>query len=902
VEAAVLSGAVLAASLAWGSMPVSDVVIDAPGARDVGQLEEFFGVRAGDTLSRMEIRRGVHALIASRQVEDVVATIDVDGAGAAIVLKVQVATAVDSIEVKGLSRRHKRAVREALDIVSGQVLRVAAFEQTMRKAEGVLRDEGYPFASLDANLDFDLGRGTVAVTITGDAGQPLLAGSMEAPGAGLSQDELWRETGLNVGKRLSQKVLSQARWELTRSLRRSGYWEAEVGLPRTAGPTDRAHVSIEVERGPRYKLELEGAKLKKSLRNEALPFVDGAEGFSEASLDMTIRAVRSWAQRNGRFRAVVEGELVDEGNERVLHIRADFGPRTKVESVEFPGAEPVGNDLLRSRVSARTGSPGRWRGEPVDEDSLAADAASVRATLIKAGYAQAEVATPRVVPDGEGVRIEFPVELGARRTVGRLGVIGVPDGLMPAALPLVVGGPWSLAGEEATRQLLVDAIKNAGYADARVTIAHDCAEDGTCNVEVTAAPGPKVALGRLVVAGLGKTKPEVVEKVLRLEPGSVLSPEASLAAHRRLLALGIFKQASTKPLPGLGAGLARDVVLDLTEAPTRSVGFGIGWDTIAHTSLSITWSELSLLGTARSLYFDARYSSREARWQVSLREPAELGLLGVPVWVSAFRTDETYDTYDLLRRGMWVQFGDQRRRPRRALLRYDYEITVPDAPDEILSELEREHQEAKIASLTPIFEYDSRDDPFEPHRGVQASLEYQNAFPLFDADSEFHKLSLLLSGFRGVGGGVFVASARLGAIEPKDPVDDTSDNLVLPIAVRYFAGGRISHRAFPIDRLGIPGETLEEDGDPIGGAGLALLNLEWRFPVVGAVGGALFVDSGNVWADWRDMSGEDLRWGAGLGVRVATPIGPLRLEYGWKLDRLDGESTGELFFAFGNPF
>jgi outer membrane protein insertion porin family len=120
--------------------------------------------------------------------------------------------------------------------------------------------------------------------------------------------------------------------------------------------------------------------------------------------------------------------------------------------------------------------------------------------------------------------------------------------------------------------------------------------------------------------------------------------------------------------------------------------------------------------------------------------------------------------------------------------------------------------------------------------------------------------------------------------------------------VRFFAGGRVTHRAFPLDKLGRPGETLDENGDPIGGAGLALANLEWRFPVFGAIGGALFIDSGNVWSDWRDINAGQFRWGAGLGLRVATPVGPVRLEYGWKLDRKPGESAGELFFSFSNPF
>jgi outer membrane protein assembly factor BamA len=96
--------------------------------------------------------------------------------------------------------------------------------------------------------------------------------------------------------------------------------------------------------------------------------------------------------------------------------------------------------------------------------------------------------------------------------------------------------------------------------------------------------------------------------------------------------------------------------------------------------------------------------------------------------------------------------------------------------------------------------------------------------------------------------------------------------------------------------------TLDNEGGPIGGAGLLLANLELRFPVTGSVGGSVFIDGGNVWPSRHDISVKGMRWGAGLGVRIETPAGPFRIEYGWKLDRLAGESGGELFFSFGNPF
>jgi outer membrane translocation and assembly module TamA len=128
------------------------------------------------------------------------------------------------------------------------------------------------------------------------------------------------------------------------------------------------------------------------------------------------------------------------------------------------------------------------------------------------------------------------------------------------------------------------------------------------------------------------------------------------------------------------------------------------------------------------------------------------------------------------------------------------------------------------------------------------------------------------------------------------------------ISERLFAGGSTSHRAYGRDELGLVGQTLfavgEGEGDlrPVGGNGLLLGNLDLRFPVLGAVGGVVFLDAGNVWADWREIRPGEAKLGVGLGVRYLSPIGPLRAEIGWKLDREPGEDPYRVFVSIGNPF
>jgi len=543
-----------------------------------------------------------------------------------------------------------------------------------------------------------------------------------------------------------------------------------------------------------------------------------------------------------------------------------------------------------------------WGAEPVDDETLQADLVSLLATLREEGFAESTVSPARIVPEGRGVAIEFSVTEGPRFLVSELEIEDVPPAVSVGELPLKVGSPWSLERQEQAREVILDALREAGYADARVHVVRDCPE-GQCRVLMEALPGLQVTLDRVVVAGLVRTRRGVVDRIARLRPGDPLSDDHLLEAQRRLLGLGVFQRINARVIPGQEAGPRRGVVLEVEEGRTKGFTFGAGWNTEDQFRLSAGWSELNLFGTGRSLSVDGRVSNREKRFQISYREPARLGLLGFPTWVSVYRFEERLPAFDFQRRGTWVEFGDRLKRPWRTLLRYDYQIVGSNAPDEIKSELERDRQDLSIASLTPVLEWDTRDDIFSPRRGVLLSMEWQNAFKAFVADAVFNKLSLSLATHTPFMAGVLAGSVRAGGIEPGGGTKE----VVLP--ARFFAGGRVSHRAFPTDRLGIPGLTLSRNGDPVGGGGLLLVTGEWRFPVWGPVGGVTFVDGGNVWPGWRDIAPRELRWGAGFGVRVETPVGPLRLEYAWKfepevLDPGAGirESRTQLFLSFGNPF
>ena len=171
---------------------------------------------------------------------------------------------------------------------------------------------------------------------------------------------------------------------------------------------------------------------------------------------------------------------------------------------------------------------------------------------------------------------------------------------------------------------------------------------------------------------------------------------------------------------------------------------------------------------------------------------------------------------------------------------------------------------------------------------------------------------------------VFAGSARLGlatgfprtVVSQDDqgrPVVNVVDNL--PQSERFFAGGDTTVRGFALDRLGVqhipprPNDTLDKDGFPLGGNGLVVLNAELREPLRWGVSAVGFIDGGNVFARPSDIDLTTLRSSVGFGIRWKSPLGPFRIDYGFKvnrrpisLDPLVLESRGQWWFSFGQAF
>ncbi|HXU08169.1 MAG TPA: outer membrane protein assembly factor, partial [Blastocatellia bacterium] len=237
-------------------------------------------------------------------------------------------------------------------------------------------------------------------------------------------------------------------------------------------------------------------------------------------------------------------------------------------------------------------------------------------------------------------------------------------------------------------------------------------------------------------------------------------------------------------------------------------------------------------------------------------------------------------------------------------------------PDLPISEIQRNAQPIRLGRIGPSFIRDKRDNKFDPTAGNQTLGSLFFAASALGGNEQFVKFFIEHDRFYAVPrfrDTVYSFSVRLGLASP------FGGKQTLPISERFFAGGARDLRGFgfeeagpqqPVRKRDVRGNlVLDSNGNPIlvasplGGNGLLVINNEVRFPLWGPIGGTLFSDTGNVFARVRDMKPGNITESVGFGLRLKTPVGPIRFDYGFiVLNKPPGVSSSHKHFTIGQTF
>jgi outer membrane protein insertion porin family len=564
----------------------------------------------------------------------------------------------------------------------------------------------------------------------------------------------------------------------------------------------------------------------------------------------------------------------------------------KVKKVVISGNSEFSRNQLLQNIKTR---PSRiWKRREFSHATLARDVRVLTEFYKSQGFLDAAVKIDSVRVDTAKARawVALKISEGPRTYVDSV-VIGGTAALrveeIRKQMKTQAGKPFLSRGIDSDIGLILEMLGKKGYLEARVMSNVRLAADRHgATIVFTVSDGWQITVGDVRIAGLEKTRPKALERELAFREGEVLTSTRIRKSTRQLYHSGLFAGASVKPrlLGAAGADSAsggrRDVLVGVQEAKYFKVEGGVGYGTVDRLRSSLETSYSNFGGMGRSAGFRARFSSIIRRGEVAVSDP---WIVGLPL---QFNTAVYYEkhtdprTFEGIVRGLRVG----------AATRPYFNITHGlSFRLESISGTSDNDTRSFILSNT----YDSRDNWFDPRTGTFAQVDGEVAGLGGRNTNHFIKIKGDLRRYFPIGPKSMVSSAVRGGW-----VREYAPSTEVPPLDRFYAGGSSTLRGFPDKWLGYNTAS----GDTSGGGLMLVLNFaEYRFPIYKFFGGALFLEAGNIWDSLEDMKQDfGLRWNAGAGLRISTPIGIVRLDFGFVLDRKSGEDIGTFHPSFGQPF
>jgi outer membrane protein insertion porin family len=412
-----------------------------------------------------------------------------------------------------------------------------------------------------------------------------------------------------------------------------------------------------------------------------------------------------------------------------------------------------------------------------------------------------------------------------------------------------------------------------GYHDARVS-SDVLLEDGAGDITYLVSEGEKVYLSEVTPVGAPKVNIRRIKTVIGLQSGMLLTNERIAGARKRIYELDLFSRVRVREeIQETG----RKLVFDLTQKEPISLGLRAGYSVLDGPKTAITVRHNNLFGSIRRAMILGKLSFREHGLEIHYRDPITLG--------------------------HWLEHGggcrfEQRRELGYRVGRIGGYVTLIPHPFSIRCEVERirvyDVEIESLAtegiewlpSLTLGVSLDTRDDPIRPRRGWMLANRIEFAGFVFDAKSNFIRDEFRYRVFFPLRKSTFGVRVDAGLARPFDPT------VRIPIHSRFFLGGATTVRGYDEYRIG----PKDRQDYPFGGERYGLVSLELRIPLFWLFSTAVFCDVGSLGQRLDDPE-IDPKVGLGLGLRLHTPLGPIRVDYARNL-----EGSGAFHFAIGEAF
>ncbi|MSO34944.1 MAG: outer membrane protein assembly factor [Acidobacteria bacterium] len=970
VAALLLAGVTTARAEQYLGRTVADVRVDVAGVvlADPAVID-LVETRIGEPLTMINIRSTIDHLVGLGRFEDVRVFASPSDQGVIVRWLLTPVRRIGTVEVDGDAQLPDAAIRAELADRFGAQPSVSRVADMVGALEAFYADRGFRRAAILSRLEEDEPqpeRVTLVLTVSAGTRVPVRVVTVTTT-ALVPEAEVLRRLNLQAGRPFDRTALDTRIAGYEEELRGRGYYEARVRQSHDfSADGTGVDVRVEVEVGPHVRVVFAGDPLAGDA--ETLVPIREERSVDEDLLEDASRRIEDALRREGYRAAQAPYVRRQDGDQVVVTFTVTRGLQHRVGTVDVAGLSGLVRAELAPLLQVRTGEA--FVEARVGAVAAAITELYRVRGFTQAAVKPAIQVLPAETRGGASFRpvdVRFDIQEGPQTLVSVVafeGTNAIRPAQLAARMALAAGRPFYRPRLAADRDALQRVYRSLGYQS--VSVISQLAfsnERSRVAITWTVAEGPRILVDRVLIKGNRRTGIDLIRRELTIRSGSPISDDALVESQRQLAATGLFRRVRVSELPRTGSN-TRDVLVDLEEAPSTTVSYGGGLEVgrigardangQVGDALDVAprgffdISRRNLWGKNRSVTLFARvtlrkngsagaggertYGFNDYRGLFTFREPRAFGTTG-DAQLTAFVEQGLRTSFDFNRRGVTADYA-KRFGSFTTTARYTFDYTKLfneeiAAGDQLL--IDRLFPQVKLSKVFASILRDSRDDVLDPHKGAVVGVDASVAAKVMGSEVGFVKTFAQGFIYRRLPGRGFVlaAGARVGVAvgfkQTVPPVDEiaavargpvargTSRAAVFPTVIRelpaserFFAGGDTTVRGFALDRLGTP-ETLDRQGFPQGGNGLAVFNLEARAPYWNNLQFVWFTDAGNVFKTASDLRLDELRFSSGLGFRYRSPIGPLRVDWGFKLGTrllLTGgrERSNVLHISLGQAF
>ncbi|MFH1189284.1 MAG: outer membrane protein assembly factor BamA [Candidatus Omnitrophota bacterium] len=723
----------------------------------------------------------------------------------------------------------------------------------------------------------------------------------------ISAEIILSKVKTKAGDPFNQEVINE---DLKRLYATDYFTDVSVDVRETAGGVEA--IFLVEEKSVIEDIDFKGNAAFKAPKLKSLLKSKPNEMLNLAVLAQDVAEIRDFYSKKGYPFAEVKYEInvdKDTGKARVT-ITIDEKTRVKVTAIEISGNKAIKTGEIRKVLSTKPAwlfNPGVFKDEVLQEDLE-----RIKSLYDDIGYLDAEtVPDLQYSADGQTLKIVISVKENKQYMVGDIKITGdlvLPEKDVRSRITLKSGKPFSNRALRQDSSEIKQLYYNHGYMNAIVDVERNF-NDATGNIDIAFNIDGKepVYVGMINIHGNMKTREIVVRRELRIYPGEKFNGDKIKRSKERLYNLGYFENVSFDTEPTETPDI-QNLIVTVKETKTGEFSFGGGYSSVDMLVgfVEITQRNFDIMnfptftGGGQNLTIKAELGMVRSDYNISWTDPWIFGMpyaFGFDLYRAAHaRKNDIGWAYDETRTGGDVRLGKDFTDEIRGLLTYRLEnVKISNLADSATEELSKEVGSNYISSMTFDLTYDTRDNIFVPTSGFIVNGSIEDAGGIFFGDRDYVKGTGMAAYYHSFFEKVVLELKARGGI-----AGAYGDSDEVPIYERFFAGGANTIRGYRERRIG-----PRASDQSIGGDSIIVVNAEATFPLYEKIlKGAVFYDFGNVWAKSGDfLVGGDYKSGAGVGLRVKTPIGPVKLDYGFPLvNNYDDEKNGEFYFSMSRGF